>query len=244
MRIAILSDIHSNLEALDAVLARADDEGVDATFVLGDIVGYNADPVAVITRLQGRDATTAIAGNHDLAATGRFDTSLFNVVAADAIAWTSDRLIDADCHYLDDLTPSTGTAHALLVHGSVVDPAIEYVNNVRKARASFDANPFTLCFFGHTHMPTLFSHHGDTVDASVLADGAGVTLDGARRYMLNPGSVGQPRDNDPRASFMIYDEQTRTATVHRVAYDIPSAQEKIHAAGLPTILADRLAVGR
>lgn len=244
MRIAILSDVHANLEALEAVLARADEDGVDATYVLGDIVGYNADPVAVIARLEARADTTTIAGNHDLAATGRFDTVWFNSTASAAIAWTREQLAAADSHFLDALEPTAQTDVALLVHGSVIDPAAEYINNAMKARDSFDAAPFSLCFFGHTHMPTIFSSSEGVVRSDALADGQAVALNPANRYLLNPGSVGQPRDGDPRASFMIYDEQTRSAVVHRVAYDIPAAQEKIRAAGLPGALADRLAQGR
>ena len=246
MRIAILSDIHSNLEALDAVLRRARDAGATATFVLGDIVGYGADPDAVVARLAEQPTSTLIAGNHDLAATGRFDTEWFNPVAAEAIRWTEAEMDASTQTFLAGLEPRGDSAEGLLVHGSVVDPAAEYVANVEAARESFAAGAFERCFFGHTHLPTLFVDEDGRIDGYALHDGAPVTLarNGASRFMVNPGSVGQPRDGDPRASMMIYDSGDRTAVVHRVPYDIEGAASKIRRAGLPAVLADRLAVGR
>ena len=245
MRIVVLSDIHSNLEALDAVLQRARDERVEATYVLGDIVGYGADPNAVVARLGEQPSSVLIAGNHDLAATGRFDTEWFNPVAAEAIAWT-ESILDPDARaFLTALEPRGDAAEGLLVHGSVVDPAAEYVLNLEVARASFEAAEFGHCFFGHTHLPTLFIDEGGRIDGRALRDGAGVSLEsnGGKRFMVNPGSVGQPRDGDPRASMMIYDTADRSAVVHRVPYPIERAAAKIRHAGLPAVLADRLAVG-
>lgn len=244
MRIAVLSDVHANLEALDAVLASADEAGVQATYVLGDLVGYNADPVPVLERLTTRPSCTLIAGNHDLAATGRFDTTWFNRTASVAIEWTSAQLTPAARTLLEGLEPSAEGEAGLLVHGSAVDPAAEYVTNEARARASFDAVRFDCCFFGHTHMPTLFWHDGDAVHGRVLQDGEPVVLEPGWRAMLNPGSVGQPRDGDPRASLLVYDTQARIARVHRVAYDIERTQAKIIAADLPPVLAHRLADGR
>ena len=246
MRIAILSDIHSNLEALDAVLARARDEGASATFVLGDLVGYGADPDAVVARLAEQPSTTLIAGNHDLAATGRFDTEWFNPVAAEAIRWTESQMDASTRAFLSELEPRGESAEGLLVHGSVVDPAAEYVANVEAARESFAAASFERCFFGHTHLPTLFVDKGGRIDGYTLRDGAQVSVspNGATRFMINPGSVGQPRDGDPRASMMIYDADERTAIVLRIPYEIDAAAAKIRSAGLPAMLADRLSVGR
>jgi predicted phosphodiesterase len=243
VRIAVLSDIHSNLEALDAVLARATAERAGATLVLGDIVGYGADPQAVVERLVELPNVTLIAGNHDLAATARFDTSWFNSAAEAAIRWTETVLDEGASQVLAKLEPRGNTRDALLVHGSVVDPASEYVFSVEQAEESFDAEDFALCFFGHTHMPTLFERTADGARGIVLDDGRTIRLEDAR-YMINPGSVGQPRDSDPRAAFLLYDTETRQATVHRVEYDIERAQAKIRDAGLPPALADRLAVGR
>ena len=246
MRIVVISDIHSNLEALDAVLDRAREERAEATYVLGDIVGYGADPNAVVGRLAEQPSAVCIAGNHDLAATDRFDTDWFNAVAAEAIDWTVS-VMDADARaFLSGLEPRGDASEGLLVHGSVVDPAAEYVLNLDAARASFDAAEFTRCFFGHTHLPTLFVNDGGRILGSALRDGRPVSLhaDGTKRFMVNPGSVGQPRDGDPRASMMIVDTEDGSAVVHRVPYAIDKAAGKIRDAGLPLALADRLSVGR
>lgn len=245
MRIAVLSDVHSNIEALDAVLERARGEDAGATYVLGDIVGYGADPDAVIQRVGALPNVLLLAGNHDLAVTGRFDLTWFNSAAAEAIRWTADAMAQSSRRALEGLQPRGDADGALLVHGSVVDPAAEYVTSVRAAADSFAAQPFSLCFFGHTHLPTVFRSEGSgKVGGAVLADGDLVELPRGERWMLNPGSVGQPRDGDPRASFMIYDTDERTAIVLRVPYEIERAQAKIRAAGLPRALADRLAEGR
>ena len=245
MRIAILSDVHSNLEALDAVLARAAEAGASSTLVLGDIVGYNADPREVVERLVSLPNVTLLAGNHDLAATDRFDVTWFNSVAAAAIRWTAQALGPDALQVLRGLVPRVETAEALLVHGSVRDPAAEYVVNAADAQASFDAEEFSLCFFGHTHLPASFVADGSgNIVGRPLSDGETVSLEPGSRVMLNPGSVGQPRDSDPRASFMIYDTDEASAVVHRVAYDLATTQLKIRAVGLPDVLADRLAVGR
>jgi predicted phosphodiesterase len=246
VRIAVISDIHSNLEALGAVLDRAADEGVDTTYVLGDIVGYGADPDAVVARLVEQPSAVCIAGNHDLAATGRFDTAWFNSIATDAIEWTTSVMNDETRAFLSGLEPRGDVAEGLLVHGSVVDPAAEYVMNVQDARASFGAGDFARCFFGHTHLPTLFVDEGGRIDGRALRDGDPVSLaaDGSKRFMVNPGSVGQPRDGDPRASMMIVDTEQATAVVHRVPYAIETAAAKIRDAGLPVALAERLSFGR
>ena len=246
MRIAVISDIHSNLEALGAVLDRAADERADATYVLGDIVGYGADPDAVVARLAEQPSAFCIAGNHDLAATGRFDTAWFNSIATDAIVWTTSVMNDATRAFLSALEPRGDAAEGLLVHGSVVDPAAEYVMNVEAARASFGAGDFVRCFFGHTHLPTLFVDDGGRIDGRALRDGEPVSLavNGSKRFMVNPGSVGQPRDGDPRASMMIVDTEEAAAVVHRVPYAIETAAAKIRDAGLPSALAERLAFGR
>jgi predicted phosphodiesterase len=244
VRIAVISDVHSNLEALDVVLTRAHELDASEVLVLGDIVGYGADPDAVVARLANEEASFLIAGNHDLAATGRFDTAWFNSVATQAIEWTSSVISKESRTLLEGLEPRGSVGDALLVHGSVVDPVAEYVTNPRTARASFDAEMFSLCFFGHTHLPTaFFFDEAGRIEGRVLRDGEAVSLNGGKRSMVNPGSVGQPRDGDPRASFLIYDEEGATTTIHRVVYPVERAQAKIRAAGLPDVLADRLAVG-
>lgn len=244
MRAAFLSDVHSNLEALDAVLGHAREQGAVAYVVLGDIVGYNADPDGVIARLMSLPNLTLLAGNHDLAVTGRFDVGIFNRIAADAISWTGEVLSPEARGVLEGLEPRAEATQGLLVHGSVVDPAIEYVVNTDVARRSFDAEDFALCFFGHTHVPTCFSANGGEVHGTILQDGVAQPLGGGARFMLNPGSVGQPRDGDPRASYMIYDDAERVVVVHRVTYDLERTQRKVLDAGLHPFLAERLASGR
>jgi predicted phosphodiesterase len=241
VRVAVVSDLHANLEALDAVLEAADEHGCERLLALGDIVGYGADPEAVIGRLVDRQAVV-IAGNHDLAAIGRFDATWFNEVAAAAIAWTS-ATISADARaFLQALEPRRDEPDAVLVHGSVRDPAAEYLLTIPDAEVSFGMARFDVAFFGHTHLPTVFrSDPNNRVSGWVMSEGSVVELHDGARYMLNPGSVGQPRDRDPRAAFIVWEDGR--ATGHRVAYDTARAGEKILAAGLPRWLADRLTLG-
>ena len=241
MRVAVLSDVHSNLEALDAVLSSTDAFGCERVLVLGDLVGYGADPDAVIARLADRGAV-AIAGNHDLAAVGRFDATWFNEVAAAAIAWTAETMDPATRSFLTGLQPRRDEPDALLVHGSVRDPAAEYLLTIPDAEASFGLAPFGVAFFGHTHLPTVFrSDENGRVSGWVMPPETPVELDPGSRFMLNPGSVGQPRDRDPRAAFLVWEDGRVIG--HRVAYDFEKAGAKIRAAGLPRWLADRLALG-
>lgn len=241
MRVAVFSDVHSNLEALDAVLAAADAAGCDRFVALGDLVGYGADPDAVIERLIERDAVT-IAGNHDLAAVDRFDVSWFNEVAAAAISWTRATMSAEAREFLTGLQPRKDEPNALLVHGSVRDPAAEYLLASADAAASFDAAAFGIAFFGHTHLPTVFRREPDgRVGGWVMPENAPIELDPGTRYMVNPGSVGQPRDKDPRAAFLVWEDGRVVG--HRVSYPIDKAAAKIVAAGLPRWLADRLSLG-
>ncbi len=237
----MLSDVHSNLEALDAVLTAADEAGCERLIVLGDIVGYGADPDAVIARLADREAI-AIAGNHDLAATGAFDVSWFNEVAAAAITWTTETIKPETKNYLEALSPRRDTPSALLVHGSVRDPVAEYLLAAPDAAASFALDAFPLAFFGHTHLPTVFRAREDgTVNAWVLDEDLDLAFAPGERYMVNPGSVGQPRDRDARAAFLIWEDGRVTG--RRVAYPTETAARKILDAGLPRWLAERLALG-
>ena len=238
MRLAVLSDVHSNLEALNAVIDHAH---ADRIAVLGDLVGYGADPQAVVERLREADAVL-LAGNHDMAVTNRFDLGWFNSVAAEAVEWTR-RHLDAETYgVLSGLEPLLSEEGRVLVHGSVRDPAAEYLHDAAGAEASFGAAPFDVGFYGHTHVPFAYSHDGSAVCALMPREGESMSLDPGLRYLLNPGSVGQPRDGDARASYLIVEGEQ--ATWLRVAYDVERAMEKIRDAGLPGVLADRLAVGR
>lgn len=243
MRVAVLSDVHANLDALEAVLDAAAE--ADAVFVLGDIVGYGAEPQEVIDRLAGLPDGRLIAGNHDLAVADRFPLDWFNHDAATAARWTKGRLSATGAALLRRLEPKEGTEGTLLVHGSVRDPAAEYLLDELGARASFEHEDFSLCFFGHTHVPTLFRRTSDgSIRGGLTAEGDRVVLEPEARYLVNPGSVGQPRDGDPRAAFLVFDSDEPSVAWRRVEYPVERAQEKIRAAGLPPFLADRLAAGR
>jgi diadenosine tetraphosphatase ApaH/serine/threonine PP2A family protein phosphatase len=239
MRVAVLSDIHANLPALDAVLAALVD--VDAVWHLGDVVGYGPHPDEVVARLQEIGAR-GVRGNHDEAALGRLDVSYFNPAARRAVDWTSNRIAAETRTWLEGLPERAAMAGFTLVHGSPRDPVWEYVTTTPTARANLDAFDTPHCLHGHTHIPAAWRDEDGRMDLIRPGDGSELTLDG-RRTLLNPGSVGQPRDSDPRAAALVLDTETARVTWRRVAYPIDSVQADIRAAGLPSWLADRLATG-
>jgi diadenosine tetraphosphatase ApaH/serine/threonine PP2A family protein phosphatase len=239
VRIAVLSDIHSNLVALDAVLAKIG--SVDAIWLLGDVVGYCAQPDEVVDRLSTLGAI-GVRGNHDGAAAGVLDVTWFNADARAAIEWTRTTIAEPTRAWLAALPLRYSEGDYTLVHGSPRDPTWEYVTSAALARAGLSAITTEHGLHGHTHVPIAFTE----VDGRMrtLAPRAGNTVAlGEGRTFLNPGSVGQPRDGDPRASYLILDTDARTATWNRVAYDIDAVASMIRAAGLPGRLADRLRVG-
>jgi diadenosine tetraphosphatase ApaH/serine/threonine PP2A family protein phosphatase len=240
MRIAVLSDIHSNLVALDAVLAHAGT--VDAVWQLGDVVGYGPDPDGVVARLAEIGAV-GVLGNHDAAALGGPEIDWFNPDARSAVAWTRDTIADATRTWLAALPPVAEIDGVTLVHGSPRDPLREYVTDGGAAAENLAELPTRLGWHGHTHVPVAWLADSDRVTA--WAPGLSLTLDvGGRRALLNPGSVGQPRDGDPRASYAILDPEADAITWHRVAYDIAAVQDAMRVVGLPTRLIERLAYGR
>jgi diadenosine tetraphosphatase ApaH/serine/threonine PP2A family protein phosphatase len=241
MRIAVVSDIHANLPALDTVLAQLDDH-CDGLWVTGDIVGYGAEPDAVVTRLREVEAV-AVRGNHDHVAAGNGGADWFNQAARAAIEWTARHITDDTRAWLTGLPPSRDVEGWRMVHGSPRDPLWEYIEDSWVAASVLGAVDVQLTVFGHTHLPGAFVVDGETVVAAPARDGSTIAING-RRAMLNPGSVGQPRDGDPRASYMILDTAAGEATWHRVAYDTDAAASRIRAAGLPDRLASRLAAGR
>jgi len=243
MRYAIISDVHANLEALEVVLADIDRRGPDAVVCLGDFVGYGPDPVACVERLQPRLAA-AVVGNHDRAALGRLDLAAFNPYASAAILWTQERLSDGVRQFLGDLPETHRRPAFLAVHGSPRDPVEEYIVDVITARAGFEAAEFHLCLVGHSHVPGVFVQDGDRITAIPLLPEEPLDLRPTQRYIVNVGSVGQPRDGDPRAAYLWLDEGAGTATLVRLDYPIGTTQAKMRAAGLPPILAERLAYGR
>jgi diadenosine tetraphosphatase ApaH/serine/threonine PP2A family protein phosphatase len=251
MRYAILSDIHSNLEALTAVMDTLASERIDRYLCLGDVIGYGADPAACLARLQSCDATI-VGGNHDFACVGKLDVAWFNDVARAAVLWTRDQLSFADLDYLRRF-PLTATVESFtLVHGSLRRPQrFEYLVDAAQAIDTMVTCRTLMCLVGHTHLPCFMeydrTHHRMTRILTAPEELAEVAfLDDAdrMRYLANPGSVGQPRDGDPRASVAVIDTQLRRLSLRRVPYDVATAQRKIRVAGLPEFLADRLAVGR
>ncbi len=244
MRYLILSDIHANLEALEAVLAGAGDH--DGVLVLGDLVGYGADPNAVIERVRALPATTIVRGNHDKVGAGLENVESFNHLARQAIAWTSAMLTPANREWLAALRQGPLTIDDLveICHGSPFDEDV-YIFDDLDARRAIRASRRPLCLFGHTHVPAVFRFDAD-LDALGPPRGPRfrLTMDEDAKYLVNCGAVGQPRDGDPRAACGILDTAARTLSVLRIGYDVGAAQAKILAAGLPDVLAQRLAVGR
>ena len=239
MRVAVLSDIHSNIVALDAVLSHAGD--VDAIWHLGDVVGYGPEPDAVVARLSERDAT-GVRGNHDAAAVGGPEIDWFNPEARAAAEWTRDTMAATTREWLSALPERRVVDDVLLVHGSPRDPLREYVTDRRTASENIDAQETQHALHGHTHVPVAWLATPDGVVLIRAGETDAVEL-GARRTLVNPGSVGQPRDGDPRAAYLVLDQDAGRVTWHRVEYDIERVQTAMRAAGLPDRLAARLTVG-
>lgn len=243
MDVIVLSDIHANLEALDAVLEHAGDW--DELWFLGDIVGYGPDPEGCVARMRELGPAYWLAGNHDWAAVGRLDVSGFNPDARAAAEWTARQLDEETHELLADLEPRRDLPELdlTLVHGSPRHPIWEYVLNAVTATECFPFFDAAVCLFGHTHVPVVYE---ETIDGTLrrpLTAGLAIQPEEGARWMANPGGVGQPRDGDPRASYARLDLATRGFTLHRVAYDIETTQDKILAAGLPERLAARLSYG-
>lgn len=244
MRYAVLSDVHGNLEALEEVLADVDRERPDGVVCLGDTVGYGPDPNECASRIQGLGGPV-LAGNHDLAAVGTLDISAFSPMARVAIEWTIGVVSAETRRWLGSLPDRLETPHFLGVHGSPRDPIEEYILDLPTSLAIFSEHPFSLCLVGHSHVPGAFVLDGDgTVSARELPVGEAVPLVSSSRYIVNVGSVGQPRDGDPRASYVLLDLNAYTVTLRRLPYAILATQEKMTARGLPVQLAQRLALGR
>jgi predicted phosphodiesterase len=239
MRIAVLSDIHSNLVALEAVLAHAG--AVDAVWHLGDVVGYGPEPDAVVARLSALGAL-GVRGNHDAAAVGGREIDYFNPEARAAMEWTRRRIGDATRTWLAALPERYAEYEMTLVHGSPRDPTWEYVTSERSAKANIAVLETRHGLHGHTHVPVAFVEDDGRVRGHEPNDGETLPFDG-RRVFLNPGSVGQPRDGDPRSSYLVLDPDGGSATWHRVAYDIDAVRAAMLTAGLPERLAERLRYG-
>lgn len=241
MKILVISDVHANLTALEAVLA---DAGYfDAVWCLGDLVGYGPDGNACVQRIRGLPNILCVRGNHDLAICGGADLDIFNNEAGEAIL-VSRRMIAVEAlEYLRALPEKLVSDLVTLIHGSPRNPVWEYVLDAGIAAENFSSFETQLAFVGHSHLPLMFTTNpaNGQVERNYCLPGVSTRI--STRAILNPGSVGQPRDNDPRASYGIFDPGVMTWEIHRVAYDIPSVQKRIIAAGLPEKHARRLSAG-
>ena len=240
MRVAVISDVHANRHALDAVLSAIDEENVDAVWCLGDLVGYGPQPNKCCDLVRER-ADLSLIGNHDLVALGKLTVTDFNDEAAAAAVWTSERLTESSESFLRGLRPQAEVDGAELFHASARDPVWEYVLTEEAARATFELTSAPLVLVGHSHVALALTSEGGEVAGGLARADAEVQLEG--RWLLNPGSVGQPRDGDPRAAWLLLDLERRFATFRRVPYPIKETQAEMREAGLPPVLADRLARG-
>jgi diadenosine tetraphosphatase ApaH/serine/threonine PP2A family protein phosphatase len=239
VRIAILSDIHSNIVALDAVLAAAGP--VDALWHLGDVVGYGPEPDRVVDRLREVGAV-GVRGNHDAAACGGAEIEWFNPDARAAMEWTRAAIAPRTRDWLAALPDRRAEAGCTLVHGSLRDPIWEYITSVPIARANLAELTTPVGLHGHTHIPIAFRDDDGRVEVITPGDNSSIGLD-ERTVLLNPGSVGQPRDGDPRAGFAVLDTDAARVRWQRVAYDIEVVQTAMRDVGLPARLVARLTVG-
>ena len=241
MRVAVLSDIHANLHALEAVLEAVDADPPDELWCLGDLVGYGPRPNEV-TEIVRERARLSLVGNHDLGVLGRLDLEEFTPEAAAVARWTRTVLLDENGAYLESLAPQAKLEGAELFHASPRDPVWEYVISEETARAALEATVAPLVLVGHSHVALSVSLADGELSAAVAPDGTEAPLTEARR-LLNPGSVGQPRDGDPRAAWLELDFEARRARFHRVPYDIARTQDELRERDLPEALAERLGHG-
>jgi len=248
MRYLVLSDIHSNLEALEAVLRASAAQQYDAVLMLGDLVGYGADPNAVVERVRGLNPAAIVRGNHDKVAAGLDDAEDFNPMAKSAAHWTRESLTPHALEYLRGLPTGPLIVDDMIeiCHGSPLDADLYVVADIDAAR-SISVARTPICLFGHTHVAVsarMDDQHCLYINAPQGHPEFPTTISAESKYLINPGSVGQPRDGDSRAAYAIADLEQKVVTLSRVAYPIETAQKKILDAGLPPMLAYRLGMGR
>ena len=241
MRILIISDIHANITALNTVLEMAG--SFDAVWCLGDLIGYGPDPNACVETIRNLPSLTCIIGNHDAAALNHIDTTNFNPEARAAIIWTQNQLTEANAEFLKSLPEKIEICGVTLAHGSPRHPVWEYLLDNRTARHSFDYFTTDYCLVGHTHLPVLYMLEDDNYPARLMVPEPNTSLRLKPRSIINPGSVGQPRDRDPRAAFAIYDPENATWEYRRVGYNIGDVQQRMVTAGLPDRHIARLSAG-
>ena len=242
MKLGILSDVHGNMEALEAVVGLLRDKGATRFICCGDIVGYGPDPSRCIETIREMHCA-CVAGNHDLAAVGSIPIRDFNSAAARAALWTRDQLAESSRLYLENLPLTYNEEPLLIVHSSPSAPdAWLYVLTLHEAADEMEHYPGGVCVVGHSHQPLAFERLPGKPARRFREDGFDIRPDA--KYFINAGSVGQPRDGDPRACGLLYDDGNQTMTRFRVPYDIAAVQGKMRAAGLPEFLASRLETGR
>lgn len=243
MKYGILGDIHGNLSALRAVLAALEAEHVDRFLSVGDVVGYGAAPRDCIALLREIDAVV-VKGNHDAACVGEIDIAYFNNYARAAVRWTQSALTPTDRKWLTALPLVANLEHASVAHGTYHRPELfDYVQSTTDADPSLDAMQLPVCFVGHTHYPVTLLRLRDDPHRTAYTEDTELDLSESHRALINVGSVGQPRDEDPRAAYAVFDSERERVWIKRVGYDIECEAERIRSAGLPSALAERLFLG-
>jgi predicted phosphodiesterase len=244
MKYGIFSDVHSNMEAFQAVLDALKREGVDKYVFLGDLVGYAADPrecIRMLRDLKAESGCICVGGNHDYAVCGLTDYKKYDPYAVEAIKWTKGILDKPDIKFLSEMKLVEKTDDITLVHSSLYAPEEWwYILDIDDAYPCFKLLETNVCFYGHSHKPVFFIS-GEMVDWIVDDQ---MVIDDDKKYIINVGSVGQPRDRNPESAFAVYDTEERIVRIKRVAYDISKTQERIISAGLPHMLAQRLRLGK
>ena len=243
MRYALFADIHSNLEALQVVLKEFKKEQINEYVCLGDIVGYAANPNECIKLVKELNPVTIIAGNHDWASAGKTDINYFNSIAKEAILWTQKELTKEDKNFLQNLPLTKEFDDFVIVHGSLYAPQEwHYIFTLQDAKKNFEHQNKKICFVAHSHQPFIISQ--DKSGNCEGVEGMKVFLKDNHKYLINIGSVGQPRDGNPKASYCLYDRDKNEIEINRISYQVKKAQDKIIAACLPQRLAFRLSLGR
>ena len=241
MRYGVLSDIHSNLEALQTAVGLIKSEGVEEFFCAGDIVGYGANPEECLNIVRELNMA-CVAGNHDWAVSGKLNPIHFNPAAKKSVLWTQNQLLPEDIGFLNGLDLVFKNNEFIMVHGMLSEPeCFHYMTHMSEVEETFRLMDRPLCFIGHSHVPQMILCSGGKAQC---LDTLTVKVDPESKYIINVGSVGQPRDGNPMAAYCIYDTDTRVVEVKRATYDIQAAQNKIIKAGLPRSLAERLAYGQ
>jgi len=242
MRLAIVSDIHGNLEAFTSVLRDIESQKVDRIHFLGDVVGYGCNPAACL-ELVNKLCDTKLMGNHEFAVLGRLSTEQYAAAAKEVAEWTQTQLSDFELACLEEFELSRAVDDLFFVHASPCEPdQWRYILDEQSAQLAFDHFDQSICFFGHSHVPVVFTENTDGPPRKRVGHSFQPNEDD--RYLINVGSVGQPRDKDPRACYVTFDTCERDLEYHRVEYDIARTQQKMASANLPQVLIDRLTIGR